>query len=86
MSSRFGQDASPTTHVDSGRVGISFDVPRHAPSDAQRREVREWLNQKLVSSGLQPDRLVVRKVLVDVDHNTGAALSREILSEVNILD
>lgn len=79
----FGQNDA--TEFDLWFSGVRWrisGIPRHAPSDDERRAAREWLAGKIADQGLDASRLVVRYVWVTVDYEGGSEIARRTLDEV----
>jgi hypothetical protein len=56
---------------------VSFSVPRHVPSNADRRQARRFIVKRLKAAGFGPGALVVRREQVELDTATGRELSRK---------
>ena len=66
------------------KVGWSLDLPSFEPSEAEQREIREWLRGRLVAAGLSPEWLVVRRVWIEADSETGDEIDRTTEDAVSI--
>lgn len=66
-------------------IGWTLAVPRPSISDADRQATQMWLGDRLEALGLERSVLIMQRVKVTADSNTGEELSRTTIRE-NTLD
>jgi hypothetical protein len=81
---QFGQDAGGDRTISSGRLGITFSVPRAQPTASSKAEARDWLRSKLSAAGLAPDTLIIRDEWVTVQLRSGRELTRSVQNEITV--
>jgi hypothetical protein len=81
---QFGQAPDGDKTISSGRLGVSFTVPRPQSTASSRAEAREWLQEKLSAAGFIPDALTIRDEWVTIELSSGRELTRALQKETSV--
>lgn len=82
---RFGLDPDLRLRISIKRLrrffGTGFDYPVKPRSEEDRARTRAWIRGKLEAAGMQPDKIVTRRLRVAIDLRTGEIMEETILNE-----